>query len=90
MTDVAVDVRIVGRVQGVSFRWICQQEAERREVRGWIRNEPDESVAAHFEGDRDAVDELVAWCRSGPPGARVEDLDVDHVELAHARKFEIR
>ncbi|MDQ6642548.1 MAG: acylphosphatase [Actinomycetota bacterium] len=90
MTDVAVDVRIVGRVQGVSFRWICQQEAERREVRGWIRNEPDESVAAHFEGDRDAVDELVAWCRSGPPGARVEDLDVDHVEPAHARNFEIR
>ncbi len=64
MSDVAVSARIVGRVQGVSFRWACQREAERLGVRGWVGNEPDESVAAHFEGARDAVDQLVAWCRS--------------------------
>ncbi|MEP6814420.1 MAG: acylphosphatase [Marmoricola sp.] len=90
MGECAVTVRIVGRVQGVGFRWCCQQEAERLGVRGWVRNEPDESVAGHFEGPRAAVDRLVVWCRSGPPGARVERVDVDDARPCGARELEIR
>ena len=62
----AVQARVTGRVQGVSFRWYTQEQAQGLGVTGWVRNEPDGSVAAHVEGEPGAVDALVAWCRRGP------------------------
>lgn len=73
-----VRVRVHGLVQGVFFRESCRREAARLGVSGWVRNEPDGSVAAEFEGD--AVDDLVAWCRSGPRGADVDRVEVTEVE----------
>ena len=68
---------MVGRVQGVFFRVSCAREARARGVSGSVRNLPDGSVEAVFEGHRARVDAVVGWCRRGPPGARVERLDVD-------------
>ncbi|MGI9157670.1 MAG: acylphosphatase [Marmoricola sp.] len=90
MSDIAVSVQVFGLVQGISFRAACQQEAERLGVRGWVSNEPDDSVAGLFEGPRDAVDQLVAWCRSGPPGAQVERVDVEETETSGASGFVTR
>jgi acylphosphatase len=72
----AVDVRVSGRVQGVFFRATCADEARRLGVRGWVANQPDGSVAGHFEGPADAVEALVGWCRRGPRQARVDDVEV--------------
>lgn len=72
----AVNVRVTGRVQGVAFRWSAQAEALRLGVTGWVRNEPDETVLVYVEGPDDAVDALVAWCRQGPPAARVRAVAV--------------
>ena len=76
---VAKRVVVHGRVQGVMFRDSCRKEAERHDVMGWVRNEPDGTVAALFEGRGPAVDRLVAWCRKGPPAARVVHVDVTEV-----------
>ncbi len=65
-----------GRVQGVFFRDDCRREAIAAGVTGWVRNRVDGRVEAVFEGDPDAVDRLVSWCRTGPPSARVSDVDV--------------
>src|SRR4029079_5743084 len=54
----AVTVKVTGRVQGVSFRWYTVREAERLGVTGWVRNEPDGSVAAHLEGEDSALDAM--------------------------------
>jgi acylphosphatase len=86
----AVSVRVTGRVQGVGFRWYAVEEAERLGVRGWIRNEPDESVAGHFEGSDDAVDALVAWCRHGPPHASVRHVAVTEARPSGADEFAVR
>lgn len=86
----AVDVIVTGRVQGVSFRMYTEAEARRLGVTGWVRNEPDGSVAGHFEGSEDAVRELVAWCRSGPSYARVIGVDVRPGDLTGATRFEVR
>jgi len=51
-----------------------QHEAERLGVAGWVRNVADGNVEAAIEGPAQAVDELVAWCRVGPPGARVQSV----------------
>ena len=65
-----------GRVQGVFFRDSTREEAERRGVNGWVRNTPKGTVEAVFEGTADAVDAMTAWCRIGPPQARVADVEV--------------
>jgi acylphosphatase len=58
-------------------------------VVGWVRNEPDGSVAAHFEGEPDAVEAMVAWCEEGPRRARVERVDVREAEATGARSFDV-
>jgi acylphosphatase len=85
----AVMVKVTGRVQGVSFRWYAAQEAERLGVRGWVRNEPDGSVAAHVEGDRPAVDAMVEWLHRGPSYAAVRDVAVTEAQPSGATAFDI-
>ena len=68
---------ISGNVQGVGFRYATIGRARSRDVAGWVRNNSDGTVGAVFEGQPEAVDALVAWCRRGPPGARVDDVRVE-------------
>ena len=74
--NVRVRTVISGRVQGVAFRFEAQWAAERIGVRGWVRNRPDGTVQALFEGERERVEEMLAWCRRGPALARVTAVDV--------------
>ena len=86
----AVDVTVTGRVQGVSFRYYTVEQAERLGVTGWVRNEPDGSVALHVEGADEAVDALVEWCRTGPALARVRNVAVREANETGATSFEMR
>jgi acylphosphatase len=85
----AVQVKVTGRVQGVAFRWEAQRAGQRLGVAGWVRNEPDGSVALHVEGDDSAVEAMVAWCRTGPPAAHVRDVAVMPVAPTGAQSFDI-
>lgn len=70
-------VLVSGFVQGVWFRETTRRRAESAGVAGWVRNNPDGSVEAVFEGDPAAVDRLVEFCGRGPRGAFVERITVD-------------
>jgi acylphosphatase len=63
-------------VQGVFFRDTCRREATAAGVRGWVRNNPDGTVEAVFEGSEGAVRRMVEWSRRGPSPARVDKVDV--------------
>jgi len=69
-------VVVSGRVQGVFFRDTARREAKLRGVTGWIKNRPDGRVEAVFEGEKDAVEALIDFCRRGPPAARVTNIEV--------------
>ena len=73
---VRVHVTVQGRVQGVAFRNYAQAMAQRLDVSGWVRNLSIGDVEGCFEGEDHAVSELVKWCRTGPPAARVDNLVV--------------
>ncbi|HEY1293481.1 MAG TPA: acylphosphatase [Chloroflexota bacterium] len=90
-TDARAHVRLVGRVQGVGFRYATADEAQRRQLSGWVRNLDSGGVEAVFEGPHAQVAAIVRWCEDGPPGAYVRTVRVDWDEpLEHLRAFEIR
>ena len=68
-------VVVRGRVQGVWFRGSTEAEARAAGVAGWVRNRPDGSVEAVFEGPPEAVERLLAFCRRGPRAARVDTVE---------------
>jgi acylphosphatase len=67
---------ISGRVQGVFFRAETKRAVQPIGVCGWVRNKPDGTVEALFEGPEKAVQQAIQWCRKGPPSARVTDVKV--------------
>ena len=71
---------ITGRVQGVGFRFFAEAAAAREGVHGWVRNRPNGTVEAWVEGDAESVQRIEAALHRGPAGARVERVDVEHVE----------
>lgn len=73
---VRAHVLVSGRVQGVFFRSETGYEARKRGINGWVRNLPDGRVEALFEGEEKNVKEIIEFCRRGPPGARVRNVDV--------------
>jgi len=76
MARVRARVIISGKVQGVYYRWATLQEATARGVTGWVRNNPDGTVEAVFEGEGSAVQDLINWCHRGPDAARVDRVEV--------------
>ncbi len=69
-------VIVHGLVHGVWFRASTKDEADRLGVTGWVRNLPDRSVEAVFEGEKKKVEEIVGWCHRGPSGAEVSNVDI--------------
>ena len=81
---------VSGRVQGVFFRDSVRRHALDRGLSGWVRNRDDGTVEAVFEGDPGGVEALVAYCRSGPEHAAVEDVEVSEEEPEGERGFQVR
>ncbi|HXN55253.1 MAG TPA: acylphosphatase [Myxococcales bacterium] len=73
---VRAELTVRGRVQGVFYRASAQAEALRLGLAGEVGNLPGGEVGAVAEGERQRVEEFVAWCRRGPPSAQVEDVQV--------------
>jgi acylphosphatase len=86
---VRVRVVVSGRVQGVGFRQQASARARTLGLGGWIVNRPDGTVEAVFEGAPDLVASMVAWCRRGPSGARVEGVEEHPEPPAGDREFRI-
>ena len=73
---VRVHLIITGRVQGVFFRASTVAQAQRLGLAGWVANALDGSVEVVAEGARARIEELIAWCRRGPSGAQVTNVEI--------------
>lgn len=83
-------VKVHGMVQGVFFRVETRDRARSLGLGGWVRNAPDGTVEAVFEGVDERVESMVEWCRRGPRGAAVADLDVSWEQPKGEEVFSIR
>ena len=83
-------VKVHGAVQGVFFRDCTRRRAESHGVAGWVCNCPDGSVEAVFEGDPEAVAQLVEFARRGPSRARVDRVEVSDEPPESLSGFRVR
>ena len=92
MTDIIQKkVTIQGRVQGVFFRMETKNAAEKLGVNGWVKNMPDGSVEALFQGDSDTIAKMLEWCHIGAPASRVDNVVSEDQETDTAfDNFQIR
>jgi len=82
-------VVVRGRVQGVFFRDATRRKAQSHGLAGWVRNNADGSVEAYFEGEPDAVEEIVRFCHQGPRGAEVDSVEVTEQEPEGSEGFRV-
>jgi acylphosphatase len=75
--QVRAHIFIYGEVQGVFFRRTAKSKAEELGIRGWVRNRPDGGVETVAQGSKSAVEKFIAWCKKGPPFAKVEKVEVE-------------
>ncbi len=74
--NVRFHVFVMGRVQGVFFRFETHRAAQKHGVKGWIKNLPDGRVETVFEGDEENVKKLIEFCKKGPSQAKVTHIEV--------------
>ena len=86
----AVRLAVTGSVQGVGLRAATQRRALALGVRGWVRNEPDGTVAVHAEGPADGVQRLTELLAQGPPGGQVERVVCTEVRPEGHEQFAVR
>lgn len=81
---------IHGRVQGVCYRAWTAQQAQNLGISGWVRNRSDGTVEAVINGTEEAVEQMLAACRTGPGAAQVTGIDIDEIEPENVKGFEVR
>lgn len=86
----ALRLVVHGRVQGVGFRYATVEQGRRLGLDGWARNLPDGSVEVIAAGPSEAVERLAAWCRRGPPSARVSRVDRSEASALPPAGFTVR
>ncbi len=85
-----VRLRIEGRVQGVGYRVFVERNAAALGLDGWVRNRRDGGVETVVSGSADAVDEIIARCKDGPPASRVDRVEVLPEDGAVSPGFSVR
>ncbi len=83
------NILVKGRVQGVFYRASTVDKARSLNINGTVKNLPDGSVMINAEGSIQQLDELVSWCKEGPPMANVTEVIVSKGEVKGYNKFEV-
>jgi acylphosphatase len=84
-----LNIIVSGLVQGVFYRASACDEAKKLGITGFVQNQPDETVFIEAEGEEDALQKLVEWCKKGPPKAIVKKVDTASGEMRDYSDFVI-
>jgi len=89
MSKVHLNIKLTGKVQGVTFRQTTKYVADQSGIKGFVRNEPDGSLYLEAEAEQWELDTFLEWCNDGPDRARVDSCEVNEGELKDFKDFVI-
>lgn len=84
-----LNIKVYGLVQGVFFRATAKEQAEKLNIKGFAKNEPDGSVYIETEGEKENLDKFIKWCNIGPNMAQVEKVTVEEAKIKNFSEFEV-
>jgi len=84
------NITVIGKVQGVSYRFTTHAKAIKLGLTGFVRNMPDDSVYIEAEGEEENINKLIEWCYAGPPLAKVKEVKATESEVKGYKTFELR
>ncbi len=84
-----LNIKIDGRVQGVSFRFAARKKAQSLGVKGYVKNQPDGTVFIEAEGEEKQLNEFLKWCYKGPTLAKVMDIEIQENNPKHFSTFDV-
>ena len=87
---IRVHILVNGKVQGVYYRQSTQERALSLGLTGFVQNNNDGSVILEAEGQAAMIDQLIQWCKTGPPAARVTNVQVQEIPVINSEGFTIR
>ncbi|RKX29300.1 MAG: acylphosphatase [Candidatus Zixiibacteriota bacterium] len=82
MSSVGAELKIEGFVQGVGYRYFCLNRARNLGLKGWVKNNPDSSVSVLAEGDRGAIESLIAELKAGPSSAVINNVTIKWLKIS--------
>ena len=85
-----IEIIVEGKVQGVYFRQSTKEIAQLLDICGFVKNQSDGTVLIHACGSAAQLDQLITWCKTGPPYAMVSNITVADKVLESFQTFEIR
>jgi acylphosphatase len=84
-----VSITVTGKVQGVFYRQTAKEKATELGIKGEVKNMPDETVQITVTGTKEQIEQLIEWCRQGPPKAEVQNVITEEMPLQSFDKFSI-
>ena len=84
-----LQITVTGRVQGVFFRASTKAVADQMGIKGFVKNQADGTVLIHAEGEEIIMEDFLDWCKYGPDDARVDDIQVEEIEVKNYRNFDV-
>lgn len=87
MSVVSKRILVLGKVQGVGFRYSVKEKARIYGIKGWVKNLPDGNVLIEAEGSPTAMNQFVQWCNIGPSMARVNSVNVSDIKNQNHKEF---
>jgi acylphosphatase len=80
-------IQIIGKVQGVAFRYYTKLKAEELGLLGTTENQMDGSVVTYIIGDSENVDRFIQWCHEGPPAAEVKEVISSQISILESQDY---
>ena len=85
----SVRLYINGTVQGVFFRMFIKENAERYNVKGFVRNLEDGRIEVFLEGDVDKVNKMIELCEKGPRHSQIKNVEIKQERFQDFKVFKM-
>lgn len=85
----SIRLYITGTVQGIFYRAFVKENAEKLNLKGFVRNLEDGKVEIFLEGDNENVDKMIELCKQGPKHSQIKNVELKEEKFQDFKQFKV-